>query len=86
MFDTLYEIINEYLEFALPSDSTYIFKKQIETNEEYKYILLIDENLSMTKLFKKNTFLNNLITALNLEFSKYEKKVSIDLEVYDEFL
>ncbi|QGS51760.1 hypothetical protein [Spiroplasma tabanidicola] len=84
MIENLYLLLDKIILNALPKESTYIFKKQLETKDEYKFILLIDEKVSNSKLFKKNSLIKTILDALNLEVSKYEKKISIDVEVYDE--
>ncbi|AOG60245.1 hypothetical protein SHELI_v1c02900 [Spiroplasma helicoides] len=85
MFDQLYSELSKLLEDVLPQQSHYVFQKERELDTEYKFLLLIDEDLSKLKFFKKNLLVTTILDVFNLDISKYKKKVTIEVEVYDEF-
>ncbi|QEH61662.1 hypothetical protein SCHIN_v1c04650 [Spiroplasma chinense] len=80
---SMYEVLSSLLKDLLPADSNYVFKQIRETDEEIKFILVIDEKLENNFSYKKTTIAELLTSIINDEQSVFTKKANIEVEVYD---
>ncbi|AHI52695.1 hypothetical protein [Spiroplasma culicicola] len=82
--DQVYVLISNLLETML-QDTYYVFKKSIETDNSYQFVLVLEKQAYDKYVNKKINVVTTIVDAFNVKESISAKKVKILVEVFDEF-